>query len=67
LVVASVDPAGAAAQAGIQRGDVILEVNHQRVRNGGDISSALAKSGNRPALLQVMRGGQTLFVAVPQG
>ncbi len=65
LVVAQADPSGAAAQAGIQQGDVILQINHQAVRNGNEVQSALGKSGGRPALLQIMRGGQTLFVAVP--
>src|SRR5579885_3432403 len=65
LAVASVDPGGAAAQAGIQQGDVILQINRQPVRSGNDVRSALDKSGNRPALLQIMRGGQTLFLAVP--
>ena len=65
LVVASVDPAGAAAQAGIQQGDVILQINRQPVRNGNEVRPALDKSAGRPALLQIMRGGQTLFVAVP--
>jgi serine protease Do len=65
LVVASVDPAGAAAQAGIQQGDVILQINRQPVRNGNEVRPALDKSAGRPALLQIMRGGQTIFVAVP--
>jgi serine protease Do len=65
LVVASADPNGAAAEAGIQQGDVILQINHQAVRSGNDVKSALDKSGGRPALLQIMRGGQTLFLAVP--
>lgn len=65
LVVASADPNGAASQAGIQQGDVILQINRQPVRSGNDVRSALDKSGNRPALLQILRGGQTLFVAVP--
>jgi serine protease Do len=65
LVVASVDPAGAAAQAGVRQGDVILQINRQPVRTGNDVRSALDKSGGRPALLQVMHGGQTLFLAVP--
>jgi serine protease Do len=60
-----VDPGGAAAQAGIQQGDVILQINRQPVRSGNDVRSALDKSGGRPALLQIMRGGQTIFVAVP--
>ena len=65
LVVASADPGGAAASAGIQQGDVILQINRQPVRTGNDVRSALDKSGNRPVLLQILRGGQTLFVAVP--
>jgi len=65
LVVASVDPNGAAAQAGVRQGDVILQINRQPVRSGNDVRSALDKSGDRPALLQIMHGGQTLFLAVP--
>jgi len=65
LVVTSIDPNGAAAQAGVREGDVILQINRQPVRNGNDVRSALDKSGNRPALLQILHGGQTLFLAVP--
>jgi serine protease Do len=64
LAVTSVDPNGAAADAGIQEGDVIQQVNRQDVRSTADVRSALAKTGDRPALLQVMRGGQTIFVPV---
>ncbi len=65
LAVENVDPAGAAADAGIQMGDVIEQVNQQPVRSTGDIQSALQKSGNRPALLLINRKGQTIFVPVP--
>jgi S1-C subfamily serine protease len=65
LVVASVDPSGPAAQAGVQTGDIIQQINRQPVRNGGDVQSALGKSGDRPALLQLLRQGQTIFLAVP--
>ncbi len=64
LAVENVDPAGAAADAGIQMGDVIEQVNQQPVRSAGDIQSALQKSGNRPALLLINRKGQTIFVPV---
>ena len=63
-VVTDVDPSGPASEAGIQKNDVILEVNHQAVTNGADIREALAKSGSRPALLLVSRGGRNIFVAV---
>lgn len=66
LVVTSADPAGAAAEAGIREGDVIQQINRQPVRNGSDVQSALAKSGGRPALVQILRNGQTIFLAVRQ-
>jgi serine protease Do len=64
-VVQDVDPDGPAAQAGIQAGDVIQEVNRQPVSSAAEIQNALAKSGDRPPLLLINRGGQTVFVPVP--
>jgi S1-C subfamily serine protease len=64
VVVAEVDPAGPAAEAGIQPGDLILEVNRQPVRSPGDIKAALQKSGSGPVLMLVAREGRTLFLAV---
>ena len=62
LIVESVDPAGPAAKAGIQEGDVIQEINHQPVRSVDDMRAALQKSGDRPALVLVNRKGQTIFL-----
>ena len=62
--MAEVDPAGPAAEAGIQPGDVILEVNRQPVRSPAEIKTALQKSGSRAVLLLVARDGKTLFLAV---
>jgi Do/DeqQ family serine protease len=64
LVVTSVDPTGPAAQAGIQSGDVLIEINHQPINNVTDVKPALQKSGSRPALVLINRGGQTLFLTV---
>lgn len=64
LVVTEADPTGPAAEAGIQPGDVIQEINHQPVRSAGDVRSAVQKSAGRPALVLINRGGQTLFVPV---
>jgi serine protease Do len=64
LVVASIDPAGPAAESGIQSGDVIVEVNRQPVASADELRGALRKSGSRPALLLINRGGQTHFVTV---
>jgi serine protease Do len=64
VVVTAVDEGGPAADAGIQRGDVIEQVNQQPVRLAEDLRAALQRSGTRPALLLVNRRGTTIFVTV---
>ncbi|HRH41637.1 MAG TPA: DegQ family serine endoprotease [Pyrinomonadaceae bacterium] len=64
LVVTDVDPEGPAAAEGIIKGDVILEINRQPIEKFEDVQSALEKSGEKPALLLVSRGGRTVFVPV---
>jgi len=64
VVVDSVDPTGPAGAAGIERGDVIQEVNHQTVRSTDDLRSALAKTGSGPALFLINRRGETVFLAI---
>ena len=66
LVVQEADPSGPAAQAGIQVGDVIQQVNRQPVRTTDDVRRALGKAdGGPPPLLLINRSGQTTFVSVP--
>jgi serine protease Do len=64
VVVTSVDPAGPAVEANIQRGDVIQEANRQPVKSADDLRAAIEKSGGKPVLLLINRGGETAFVAV---
>jgi serine protease Do len=64
VVVTDVDPAGPAAEADIQPGDLILEVNRQRVRSPADVKTALQKAGSGPVLFLLAREGRTLFLAV---
>lgn len=64
VVAAQVDPAGPSADAGIQPGDVISQVNQQPVRSAADIKAALQRSGAGPALLLVNHHGTTFFVTV---
>ena len=64
LVVQDVDPNGRAADAGIQPGDVIEEVNRQAVGSIDDLRAALKKNMDRPVLLLVNRQGSGLFVTV---
>ena len=64
VLVREVDPIGPAAHAGVERGDVIEQVNQQPVRSATDIKTALERSGNRPALLLVNRNGENIFITV---
>lgn len=64
VVVNSVDPAGPAVAAGIQRGDVIQEVNRQAVQSPEELRAAIEKNGSKPALLLVNRRGETTYLAV---
>jgi S1-C subfamily serine protease len=59
VIVADVDPTGTAAEGGIQRGDLIPEVNRQPVRSPAEIREELQKSGSKPVLLPVARDGKT--------
>ena len=63
-MVNSVDPAGPAVEAGIQRGDVIQEVNRQPIKSADDLRAAIEKSAGKPLLLLINRRGETAFVAV---
>ncbi len=66
LVVSGVDPGGSAAQAGIRRGDVILEVNQKEIEDLDDYKEALKEAkGNDSVLFLVRRGPGTLYVVVP--
>jgi serine protease Do len=62
VVITSINPIGRAAIAGLQPGDVIVEINRTPIRSNADVDPALAKAGSRPSLLLVNRGGQTFFV-----
>jgi serine protease Do len=62
VVVTDVNPTSPLASAGLRRGDVIQEVNHQPVRNVEQLEEAVRKAGPNPLLL-VNRKGSTLFLA----
>ena len=64
LVVTGVDPAGAAADSGIARGDLISEINGQTVNSVEDVRSALDDADSKPVLLLVTRRGNTFYVTI---
>lgn len=65
VVVTGVDPDGPGARAGLAEGDVITRANGQEVRDVEALRGALAQRTDRPAVLQVLREGRSVFVAVP--
>jgi serine protease Do len=68
VVVVRVDDESPAAAAGVQRGDVIREINRQRIRAIGDFEKATKdlKDGDRLTVL-LQRGPMSLYVAFTVG
>jgi len=65
VVVTSVDPASAAAAAGLNRGMVIQEVNHKPVNNVREFKQALASAEkDSQVLLLVNQGGVTNYMVI---
>jgi len=69
VVVMDVEPGSPAEQAGIQQGDVILEVNRNPVTSVTEVKDQVAKAGDEDqVLLLVQRDQAKLYVPVtPQG
>jgi serine protease Do len=65
VVVSQVDPNSTAGESGLQRGDVIQEVNRKPVHNMTEYRAALAGLGNQSVLLLVNHGGSTVYVVIP--
>jgi serine protease Do len=64
LVVTDVDQSGVAAEAGIARGDVVMEINRKPVTTVDAVQSALNSAGDRPILLLIARGSQVIYLTV---
>jgi serine protease Do len=65
VVVTQVDPGGPAGDAGLRRGDVILEVNRTPVKDVSAYKKALNAAGKgKSVLFLVRRGDNTIFLAV---
>jgi serine protease Do len=65
LVITSVKPGSPAEEAGLQRGDVIAEINRQPVRNRADYERALEKTEKGKSVLFLVRRGEgSLFLAL---
>lgn len=67
VVIRAVTEGSDAETKGLKAGDVIIEVNSQKITTSGDIDAAVAKARElgRPAvLMKVLSSGQTRLVAV---
>ena len=63
VVVSGVDPNGPARDAGIRRGDVIIEVDRKEVDDSEALQEVLADADDR-ALLLIRRGENQLYLTV---
>jgi serine protease Do len=63
VVVTDVDPASQAAAAGLQKGDVIQQVNRKPVANADEFAAAVRHSSGE-SLLLINRDGNKVFLAV---
>ncbi len=64
VVVTDVAAGSPAMEAGLERGDVIEQVNRQDVTTPEQYQRAVRAAGNQPIVLLVNRGGSTAFVVV---
>ena len=69
IVVSAVEPGSAADEAGIRRGDVIVEIDRKAIRNLEEYKKSIATvRKGKGVLFLVRRGESTLFLALrPQG
>lgn len=61
VVVTEVQPGSPAQDAGIQRGDVIVEVNRKEIQNRSELEARLAEA-DKTVLMLIRRGDSTLYV-----
>ncbi|WP_084396092.1 M50 family metallopeptidase [Henriciella aquimarina] len=64
VAIASVAEDGAAAEAGMQAGDILVSVDGKEVTNAGQIQTAVAYSTETPLEMQVLRDDQTVDLTV---
>jgi serine protease Do len=65
VVITSVQPQSAAAEAGLRRGDVVLEVNRKGITNSDEFQKVVSQTKpGENVLFLISRGGNNLFLAL---
>jgi serine protease Do len=64
VIVTSIDPDSGAYEAGLKPGDVIIEVNRQKVGNTRELTEAIRKAKGGRLLLRVWSQGSGRFVVI---
>ncbi len=64
VIVTTVEAGSAAEDAGLQRGDVILEINRNPVTDVNDFRKKLADAKEKSLLLLIRRGQSNMFLAL---
>jgi serine protease Do len=65
VIIVGIQPGSPAERAGLQRGDVIREVNRQPVQSAQEMRDAIAKADNPDTLLLLVQRDQgSVFVAM---
>ncbi len=64
VVVTDVADGSPAGDVGLQRGDVIEQINHQNVTSVSDYQRIIERAGKQELVLLVNRGGNTTFLVV---
>jgi S1-C subfamily serine protease len=64
VLVAFVEPGSEADEAGMERGDLIVEVEKTRIATLGDFRSVLGAKRERPFLVRALRGDDTRFMLI---
>ena len=62
VIVTDIDPDGPAAESGIRRGDIIVELDRKSIKDAGDFTKRLGSSKKDVMLVLVRRGESTIFV-----